>query len=158
MSLLGGAALAPFTVMPVRAESPDGCGMPAARDDGWPVVAIKADTVIDRAALCRMADRLAAPGAANVHSVLVARGGKLVFERYFTGTDEVDNRPPREVTFDADTLHNVKSASKSVASLAFGIAIDRALIGSINEPIFNFFPELSDLRSRRRIASSSCMR
>ena len=51
------------------------------------------------------------------------------------------------VTFDADTLHNIKSATKSVASLAFGIAIDRGLIRSVNEPIFSFFPELSDLRS-----------
>jgi CubicO group peptidase (beta-lactamase class C family) len=51
------------------------------------------------------------------------------------------------VTFDADTLHDMKSVSKSVASLAVGIAIDRGLIGSVNEPIFSFFPELSDLRS-----------
>ena len=41
----------------------------------------------------------------------------------------------------------MKSVSKSVASLAVGIAVDRGLIGSINDPIFNFFPELSDLRS-----------
>ena len=40
-----------------------------------------------------------------------------------------------------------KSATKSVASLALGIAIDRGLIRSVNEPIFSFFPELSDLRS-----------
>ena len=51
------------------------------------------------------------------------------------------------VTFDADTLHDMKSASKSVASLAVGIAIDRGLIRSVNEPIFSFFPELSDLRT-----------
>jgi CubicO group peptidase (beta-lactamase class C family) len=41
----------------------------------------------------------------------------------------------------------VKSVSKSVASLAVGIAIDQGLIRSINEPIFNFFPECADLRS-----------
>ena len=41
----------------------------------------------------------------------------------------------------------MKSASKSVASLALGIALDRGLIRSVNEPIFSFFPELSDLRS-----------
>ena len=93
-----------------------------------------------------MADRLAA-SSANVHAVLVARGGKLVFERYFKGSDEINGRPGGNVTFDADTLHNMKSASKSVASLALGIAIDRGLIGSVNEPIFSFFPELSDLRS-----------
>ena len=147
VSLLGGAALAPLTALPVYADPPDGCGVPVARDDGWPVASINEDKLIDRAALCRMADRLAASSDANVHAVLVARGGKLLFERYFRGSDEINSHPVGKVTFDADTLHNVKSVSKSVASLAVGIALDRGLIRSINEPIFSFFPELSDLRS-----------
>jgi CubicO group peptidase (beta-lactamase class C family) len=53
----------------------------------------------------------------------------------------------KDVVFNADTLHNMKSVSKSVASLAIGIAIDRGLIRSVNEPIFTFFPECADLRS-----------
>jgi CubicO group peptidase (beta-lactamase class C family) len=93
-----------------------------------------------------MADRLVASGA-NVHAVLVARGGKLAFERYFSGPDEINNRAVRNVDFGADTLHDMKSVSKSVASLALGIAIDRGLIRSVDEPIFSFFPELSDLRT-----------
>jgi CubicO group peptidase (beta-lactamase class C family) len=146
-SLLGGAALAPLSALPVYADPPNGCGIPVARDDGWPVASVNEDKFIDRGALCRMADRLAASSTANVHAVLVARGGKLVFERYFRGSDEIQGRPVRNVTFDADTLHDMKSVSKSVASLVLGIAIDRGLIASINEPIFSFFPELSDLRS-----------
>ena len=146
VSLLGGAALAPLTALPVYADPPDGCGVPVARDDGWPVASVNDDKLVDRGALCRMADRLAASGA-NVHAVLVARGGKLVFERYFSGPDEINNRRVENVDFDADTLHDMKSVSKSVASLALGIAIDRGLIRSIDEPIFSFFPELSDLRS-----------
>ncbi|HUA53000.1 MAG TPA: serine hydrolase [Candidatus Sulfotelmatobacter sp.] len=147
VTLLGGAALAPLTALPVYADPPDGCGVPVARDDGWPVASVDEDKRIDRGALCRMADRLAASSTANVHAVLVARGGTLVFERYFRGSDEIQNRPVKNVTFDADTLHDMKSASKSVASLVLGIAIDRGLIAGINEPIFSFFPELSDLRS-----------
>ena len=133
------------------ADPPDGCGVPVARDDGWPVAAVNDDKLIDRDALCRMADRLAASSDANIHAVLVARSGKLVFERYFRGSDEIPGRfygrRVENVTFDADTLHDMKSVSKSVASLAVGIAIDRGLIRSVNEPIFSFFPELSDLRS-----------
>jgi hypothetical protein len=91
ISLLGGAALSPLTALPVHAGLPDGCGIPLARDDGWPVASIVEDNLIDRAALCRMVDRLAS-SAANVHSVLIARGGKLVFERYFTGSDEIPGR------------------------------------------------------------------
>ena len=149
MSLLGGAALAPLATLPAYADPSDACGVPIARDDGWAVASINEDKLADRAALCRMADRLAT--GANVHAVLVVRSGKLVFERYFSGSDEVPGRfygsRVEDVTFNADTLHNIKSASKSVASLAVGIAIDRGLIRSINEPIFSFFPELSDLRS-----------
>jgi CubicO group peptidase (beta-lactamase class C family) len=147
ISLLGGAALTPLTALRVYADPPDGCGVPVGRDDGWPVASVDEDKLIDRGALCRMADRLAASSTANVHAVLVTRGGKLVFERYFRGSDEIYGRKVGSVTFDADTLHNIKSVSKSVASLVLGIAIDRGLIGSVNEPIFSFFPELSDLRS-----------
>jgi CubicO group peptidase (beta-lactamase class C family) len=147
VSLLGGAALAPLTASHVYADPPDGCGVPVGRDDGWPVASANEDKLIDRDALCRMVDRLAASSTVNVHAVLVARGGKLVFERYFRGSDEIYGRRVGNVTFDADTPHDMKSVSKSVASLALGIAIDRGLIGSVNEPIFSFFPELSDLRS-----------
>jgi CubicO group peptidase (beta-lactamase class C family) len=149
ITLFGGAALAPLTALPVYADPPDGCSLPVARDDGWPVASVNDDKLIDRDALCRMADRLSS--TANVHAVLVARGSKLVFERYFRGSDEVPDRiygsRVVDVTFGADTLHNMKSVSKSVASLALGIAIDRGLIGSVNEPIFSFFPEFQDLRS-----------
>jgi CubicO group peptidase (beta-lactamase class C family) len=149
-SLLGGAALVPLAELPVYAAPSGGCGNPTARDDGWPLASINEDRLIDHDALCRLADRLVA-GDANIHAVLVAHGGKLVFERYFRGSDEVSGRiysgEAENVTFDADMLHDMKSASKSVASLAIGIAIDRGLIRSVDEPIFGFFPELSDLRS-----------
>ena len=144
--LLGGAALPLLGTVPVCAAPLDDCGVPVARDDGWPVASVDEDKLIDRSVLCRMADRLVASGA-DVHAVLVARGGRLVFERYFSGPDEINNRRVRNVIFDAGTLHDMKSVSKSAASLAVGIAIDRGLIGSIDEPIFDFFPELSDLRT-----------
>jgi CubicO group peptidase (beta-lactamase class C family) len=150
ISLLGGAALAPFAALPASAEAPESCGVPVARDDGWPLASANDGKLIDRDALCRMADQLTSSGA-NIHAVVVARGGKLVFERYFGGDEQVPGRfyghRVEHVTFDADTPHNMKSVSKSVMSLALGIAVDRGLIRSVNEPIFNFFPELSDLRS-----------
>jgi CubicO group peptidase (beta-lactamase class C family) len=147
VSLLGGAALASVTASRVCASPPDGCGVALARNDGWPVAAVNEDKLVDRDALCRMADRLAASSTANVHAVLVARSGRLVFERYFRGSDEIYTRRLGNVSFDADTLHDMKSVSKSVASLALGIAIDRGLIAGVDEPIFGFFPELSDLRT-----------
>jgi CubicO group peptidase (beta-lactamase class C family) len=149
ISLLGGAALAPLATSRVFGDQPDGCGFPVARDDGWPVASGNDDKPVDHDALCRMADRLAS--GSSVHAVLAVHGGRLVFERYFSGDEQVPGRfyghRIENIRFDADTLHNMKSASKSVMSLAVGIAIDRGLIRSINQSIFDFFPELSDLRS-----------
>jgi CubicO group peptidase (beta-lactamase class C family) len=148
-SLVGGAALASLHGLRALAGPTDDCGAPSAREDGWPISTGNDDKLIDGGALCRMADQLAA--SSNIHSVLVARSGKLVFERYFSGPDEVPGlffgSRVKNVVFDADTLHNMKSVSKSVASLVIGIAIDRTLIRGVNEPVFSFFPECADLRS-----------
>ena len=150
-SLLGGAALLPLGALSPHAAVADGCGVPTARNDGWDIASLDDDTLVDRAALCRLADRLAALGDPNVHAVVAARGGKLLFERYFKGADQVPGLVfgprVRTVDFDAQTLHNLKSVSKSVASLVVGIAVDRGLIRSVDEPIFSFFPELADLRT-----------
>lgn len=149
-SLIGGAALTPIAATPIFTDLQANCVIPARRDDGWPVSSANGDNDVDRAALCRMADRLESSGA-NIHAVLVARHGKLAFERYFRGSDEVPSRffgvRVTDLSFEADTLHNLKSCSKSVVSLVAGIAIDQGLIRSIDEPVFSFFPELSDLRS-----------
>nr|WP_245471329.1 serine hydrolase domain-containing protein [Bradyrhizobium genosp. SA-3] len=150
ISILGRAALAPLSALPAYADPSGACGVPLARGDGWPVGSVNDDGLVNRDALCAMADRLAS-GDTNIHAVLVVRNGKLAFERYFKGADEIPGhiygRRVETVAFDADTLHDMKSVSKSVASLAVGIAIDRGLIRSVDEPIWSFFPELADLRS-----------
>jgi CubicO group peptidase (beta-lactamase class C family) len=100
-----------------------------------------------------MADRLVTSGA-NIHSVLVVHRGNMVFKHYFKGRDEVPSSflgtGFADLSFDADTRHSLKSASKSVASLAVAIAMDRGLIGGVDEPILSFFPELADIRTPDR--------
>lgn len=54
----------------------------------------------------------------NLHAILVARHGKLVVEEYFNG-------------FDVEDRQFTASVSKSVASIAFGIAIDHGLIRGV---------------------------
>jgi CubicO group peptidase (beta-lactamase class C family) len=78
----------------------------------------------------------------NIHSVLIARKGKLVYEEYFSGPDEILGTPQGDVTFTSETLHDIRSISKSVVSACIGICIDQGLIRNVNESVFTFFPEL----------------
>ena len=147
--VLAGTAL-PSLGGPARAHPVEGFAATTLRDDGWNIAAGDDDKLVDTTALGKMADRLAASGA-NIHAVLVVHRGKLVFERYLQGSDQVPTSffgsRVENVIFDADTRHAMKSATKSVASLAVGIAIDRGLIHDVDEPILSFFPELADLRT-----------
>ncbi|MSO82413.1 MAG: class C beta-lactamase-related serine hydrolase [Acidobacteria bacterium] len=74
----------------------------------------------------------------RLHSLLVSRGGELLFERYYNGIRR--DRPA-----------NIKSASKSVISALVGIAIDRGLIPDAHTPIVRYFPDLArDADPRKR--------
>jgi CubicO group peptidase (beta-lactamase class C family) len=149
-SVFAGTGLAPLAGGSALADPVEGCAAPTSRDDGWDIVAGDDDKAVDTIALCKMADRLAAAGA-NIHAVVVVHRGKLVFERYLQGSDQVPTSffgsRVKSVVFDADTRHALKSVTKSIASLAVGIAIDRGLIRGVDEPILGFFPDLADLRT-----------
>lgn len=128
------------------------CQPPAARDDGWSVAAPEA-VGLDGAILCSMVERLRTWPDVNVHSVIVARSGKLVFEQYFTGADERWGTAQGEVKFGFETRHDLRSVSKSLTSLLVGLAMGRGKIGGVDEPVVKFFPEYADLDTpeRRRI-------
>src|SRR5437868_4128278 len=72
---------------------------------------------------------------ADVHAVVIARHGKLVFEQYFPGYDDPWGAPEGQFDFDARTKHDMRSVSKSVISLLVGIAIDRKLIADPQQPV-----------------------
>jgi CubicO group peptidase (beta-lactamase class C family) len=121
------------------------CGAPVASDDGW-AIASPESVGIDSTRLCDIAARLKASGA-DVHAVVIARHGRLVFEQYFRGYDEPWGAPNGQHDFDATTKHDMRSASKSVVSLLVGIAIERKLIAGVDEPVVQFFPELAALKT-----------
>ena len=79
--------------------------------------------------------------------MVIVRHGKLVFEQYFAGYDEPWGQGNGQHRFDATTRHDMRSASKSVISLLVGIAIDRKLIASADEPVVKFFPEYAAVKS-----------
>lgn len=115
------------------------CGPPSSIDDGW-VIGSPESVGMDGASLCGIAARLRLRSS-KVHSVVVARHGKLVFEQYFAGIDQPWGQPEGPVEFTATTRHDMRSASKSVTSLLVGIAIDRKLIASVDDPVVKFFPD-----------------
>ena len=98
------------------------CGSPPSLNDGWPT-ATPESVSLDGSRLCGIAARLAASNA-NMHAVLIARHGRLVFEQYFTGHDELWGTARGSQEFDVTTKHDMRSVSKSVTSLLVGIAID----------------------------------
>lgn len=81
----------------------------------------------------------------GLHAVLVVRAGKLVLERYYEGPDENWGRPLGQVTFGPDTLHDLRSVTKSIVGLVYGIALDRGLVPPPEAPLLEQFPEYADL-------------
>jgi CubicO group peptidase (beta-lactamase class C family) len=77
---------------------------------------------------------------ANIHSLLIARNNKLVYENYFSGDDQIWGFHLGYATHTIKTLHDLRSISKSVVSACIGIAIMQHKIKSIDEPIFNYLP------------------
>jgi CubicO group peptidase (beta-lactamase class C family) len=120
------------------------CGSPSSIGDGWEIAS--PDSVgMDGAQLCTIAARLALRST-KVHSVVVVRHGKLVFEQYFPGYDQPWGQPDGQYEFSATTKHDMRSASKSVISLLIGIAIDRKLIAGVDEPVLKFFPDYAAVK------------
>lgn len=65
----------------------------------------------------------------DLRGAVVLRDGRIVAEHYFNGET-------------ADSLHDIRSAGKSVTALAVGIAIDRGKIHSVDDRVDTYLPEL----------------
>ena len=81
----------------------------------------------------------------DLHAVVVARSDRIVLERYYEGEDESWGRPIGRVAFGPDTLHDLRSVTKSVVGILYGIALDRGLVPPPEAPILSGFPEYADL-------------
>lgn len=81
----------------------------------------------------------------NLHGVVIVRKGRLVLERYFEGDDYARGRPLGRVAFKPDTLHDLRSASKSIVGLLYGIALGDGKVPPPDAALFASFPEYADL-------------
>lgn len=107
---------------------------PIADDDATPT-ATPESVGLDLSSLEEVSRELAASDDHEIHSILVARGDVLVFERYFHG-------------FGPSNPHDLRSATKSVTSLLTGIAIERGGIADLDAPLMDYlgasYPEVRD--------------
>lgn len=102
---------------------------PEKRNDGVPTGDIT-KTPLNTSLLSQMMHEIVNGTYKDVHSVLIIKDGKLVFEEYFYEYDE-------------NTLHQLRSASKSFVSALTGIAIEKGLIKSKDEKVLPYFTEYS---------------
>jgi CubicO group peptidase (beta-lactamase class C family) len=122
------------------------CGEAADIADGWTISA--PETVgLDSRELCRVIEWLDGDRQLNVHSVLVVRRGALVFEHYRKGADDHWGSPLPDARHGPELRHDLRSATKSVTGLLIGLAHERKLIPSLDEPVFQYFPDYVDLRT-----------
>lgn len=92
----------------------------------WPAIDTKT-AKIDNALLKQMVQSIENDKTSITDSVLVAINGQLAFEHYFNG-------------FNANTVHDQRSASKSISSAVTGIAIDQKIFKSENQKLYDFIP------------------
>src|SRR6516164_9027918 len=71
----------------------------------------------------RLAALVQAGKVSGLHALLVNQGGRLVFEHYGQGVDERLGAMPGEVAFGPEVLHDLRSVSKSIVGLAYGVAL-----------------------------------
>ncbi len=108
-----------------------------------------APDLADRFALAREAGVLP-----NVHGIVAARGGRIFFETYLPGTDSAGPRPLGVVRFGPDTLHDLRSVTKSIVALLYGIALEAGQVPAPEAVLVDQFPEYPDLAAdpeRRRL-------
>ena len=75
------------------------------------------------ALLVRLDSTVRAGTYERITSILLARRGKVLFEGYYNGADST-------------SLHNTRSATKTMATLLTGLAIREGFIASERDPIF----------------------
>jgi len=126
---LGAAGCAPASVRP-DAPPPDNPCAPAGDS---------IDPDFDRAALAAsLAGFTSSP--VNFHGLAVWKADRLIAERYRTGRDEIVGRRTTGTTFSPCRLHDIRSITKSVVSLLWGIADGRGLTPPLETPVLSLYP------------------
>lgn len=125
---------------------------PPQLSDGWKTTS--ADSLgVDAGRLAALATSIRAWPELGVHAILIERSGRLIYEEYFTGFDERWGQSMGRRTMTRDSLHDLRSVTKSVVSALAGIALGSGAIRSLDQPVVEWFPEYPELNTaeRRRV-------
>ena len=106
--------------------------------------------IISKEILSEITDSIYSGYFPNIHSLLIYNSGEIIYEKYFEGEDVQWGNKLGSVKFDSNTLHDVRSISKSVVSACIGIAIQEGKIDSVHQNIFDFFTEYKDIENERK--------
>jgi CubicO group peptidase (beta-lactamase class C family) len=91
-------------------------------------------------------DELVTSGRAwKLHGVVILRKGALVLERYEAGEDEIGGDSIGRVAFGPDTLHDLRSVTKSILGLLYGVALTQGKVPAPDQPLLDAFPEYANL-------------
>ncbi|WP_340613497.1 serine hydrolase domain-containing protein [Xenorhabdus thailandensis] len=77
----------------------------------------------------------------HIHALLVNQRGTLLTEEYFSGRDEVWGEDIGKIDFNKDTLHDIRSVTKSIVSILYGIAMEYQQVPHLGSSIIEHFPE-----------------
>jgi CubicO group peptidase (beta-lactamase class C family) len=85
----------------------------------------------------------------GLHALLVAQHGKIIFEHYQPGEDQ--DRYGKQlgiVTFSPDVAHDLRSVTKGVVGLLYGIALAEGKVPPPDSKLYARFPEYADLATQ----------
>jgi CubicO group peptidase (beta-lactamase class C family) len=93
----------------------------------------------------RLDETIKAGQADGLHAAVVVRAGQTLLEYYGTGEDCTWGTSLGVVAFGPETLHDLRSVTKSVTGLLYGIALGEGRVPDPAEPLLRQFPEYPDL-------------
>ena len=93
----------------------------------------------------RLDESLQAGHLDGLHAVVAVRGGRTVLEYYGAGEDFALGDSLGVVEFGPGTRHDIRSVTKSVTALLYGIALGEGLVPAPAEPLLRWFPQYPDL-------------
>lgn len=128
--------------------------VPVETGDGWETASL-AEVELDENRLSQAVKNIENGRYPRVHSLLIVKDGKLVFEEYWDGHAwqyDADGFEGPMVAFDQESRHTIMSITKAFTSALIGLAIDEGAIPDEQTPVFDFFPQYDDLQTPEKQA------